>query len=83
MSATPKLEPTSEELEFEEAGKVTVRFEDVVDEGMIKTEVVINKEIGKYANLDAASDEIVLAAALEKQEEIRNLYEKYCADIGL
>lgn len=81
VSATPKIEPSAEETEFENAGKVTVRFEDVVAEGMIKTEVVINKEIGQFSGFDKAADEAILDASIAKQNELIKLYESVEANV--
>lgn len=76
ISATPKLLPTAEMIEFEEAGQVTVRFEEVVAEGMIKNCVVINPEIGLYKHFSDVADEAIIAAALEKQKEISQKYKE-------
>ena len=82
VSATPKLEPTNEEIEYEEAGSVSIRFEDVVEEGMIKSDVVINKEIGKYKDFHSVADEVILSASIAKQEELASLYKKAGAKIN-
>jgi type III restriction enzyme len=76
ISATPKLEPTNEEIEFEEAGKVTVRFEDVIAEGMIKTNVVVNMEIENYKDFRDVADDVIINAAILKQDELINAYKK-------
>lgn len=76
VSATPKLQPSNEDISNEEAGFVSARFEDVVAEGMIKMEVVVNKEIGKHSDFQDAADEVILTAALEKQKEIAGLFRK-------
>lgn len=82
MSATPRLGPSSEDIEFEEAGKVTVRFEDVVAEGMIKTDAVINNEIGKFTDFLSAADEVLLTAAIEKQKELIDSFYKASANVN-
>ncbi len=76
VSATPKLEPTSEDIVNEDSGFVSVKFDDVVAEGMIKSEVVINKEIGKHTDFRSVADEVILSASIEKQEELKKEYEK-------
>ena len=50
ISATPAVIPSVEDIEAGEAGYVSVRFEDVVKEGMIKTATVINEAIAKYSD---------------------------------
>jgi type III restriction enzyme len=81
VSATPKLEPSSEDIVNGDAGFVSIRFEDVVEGEMIKTEVVINKEIGKHAKFEDVADEVILSASLENQEEIRKLFKKEKSDV--
>lgn len=76
ISATPKLLPSAEEIEYEEAGQVTIRFEDVVAEGMIKTCIVINPEIGKYKHFSDVADDAIIAAALEKRKELNQIYQE-------
>ncbi len=82
VSATPKLEPTSEDVSNGDAGFVSVKFEDVIEAGVIKSEVVINKEIGKYKDFRLVADEVILSSAIMKQEELTKLYEKEKADIN-
>ncbi|MEI6533537.1 MAG: DEAD/DEAH box helicase family protein [Candidatus Roizmanbacteria bacterium] len=74
VSATPSINPTPEQLEYEDAGQITVRFEDVVSEGMIKKEVVINAEIGTYKGSLLVADDVVLLAALERRDQLKKLY---------
>jgi type III restriction enzyme len=82
VSATPKLTPSSEDLMNEEAGFVSVKFEDVIAEGMIKTEVVINKEIGTYTDFNKAADEVILSAALKQRQELVELNKKEEIDVS-
>ncbi|MDP2670967.1 MAG: DEAD/DEAH box helicase family protein [bacterium] len=82
VSATPKLEPSRDEIDHDEAGYVSVRFDDVIAEGMIKSEVIINKEIGKYSEFSNAADEAILSAALEERQELAKLYEERKSDIN-
>lgn len=76
VSATPKLEPSNEDIVNEDAGFVSVKFEDVIAEGMIKTEVIVNKEIGKYTEFQKVADEAIISASLQKQEELLGFYKK-------
>lgn len=82
VSATPSITPTPEELEYEEAGQVTVRFEDVVAEGMIKKEVIINAEIGENADFTSVADEVILNSAIKKREELGKVYSKEGVEIN-
>lgn len=82
VSATPKLEPSGEDIASGDAGIVAVKFEEVVAEGMIKSEVVINKEIGKLTEFHDAVDDVILSAAVEKQKELVELYKKEGLEIN-
>ncbi len=81
VSATPKLEPGPEDIANGDAGFVSIKFQEVVAEGMIKTEVIVNKEIGKHADFHEAADKVILAAALEKQKDLVRLYKKAGAQV--
>jgi len=70
MSATPVLK----EGEFNE--KVTVEANDVIEEGMIKKEIIINENIDKIDDDEITSQELVLEAAYQKRLEIKKLYGK-------
>jgi type III restriction enzyme len=74
VSATPKLEPKAEDIANCDAGFIAVKFDEVVKEGMIKTEVIVNKEIGKHHSFEASADEVILSSAIKKREEIQNLH---------
>lgn len=76
VSATPSTMPSPEELEYEEAGQVTVRFEDVVAEGMIKSDVVINAEVDDNRDFTAVADEVILNSAIKKRNDLKKLYEE-------
>lgn len=73
VSATPKMSVSNEDLANEEAGYISVKFDDVVAEGMIKTEVVVNEEIGKFKDFHAAADDVIIQAALAKQAQLQAL----------
>jgi len=82
VSATPKLEPSRDDLDHDKAGYVSVLFSDVIAEGMIKNEIIINKEIGKHSDLSNAADEAILNAALEERNDLAKRYEKEKAGIN-
>ncbi len=82
VSATPKLEPSPEDIANEDAGFVSIKFEDVVAEGMIKTEIIINMEVGEYTKFKKAADEVILSAALEKQKELKKTFKKKSVNVN-
>ena len=76
VSATPKMEPTAEEIAQGDAGLIVVKFENVVREEMIKKEVLINPEFKKLKVDKETTDGLVIRAAIEKREELKKLYEQ-------
>jgi len=77
MSATPVLS----EGDYQQ--KVKVEPLDVIDEGMIKKEIIINQDIDKVADDEITSQELVMQVAFEKREELKQLYKKYNIDISI
>ena len=76
MSATPKLMPTAAELFETKSGYVKVNPKDVIEEGMIKKELIINEEIDKISSKESDSQEVVLEAAYQKRLELKKAFEK-------
>lgn len=70
MSATPILH----EGEYNE--KVEVQSNDVIDEGMIKKEIIINEDIDKIDDDEITSQELVMEMAYRKRLELKKDYEK-------
>src|SRR3989339_1439387 len=86
MSATPRR--PQQELGFTKelvrggAGYVIVEPKDVIDEGMIKKEIIINEDIEKIAASEDDSQSAVLEAAYRKRLELKKAFEKEGADIN-
>src|SRR3989344_512735 len=86
MSATPRR--PQQELGFTQelarggAGYVIVEPKDVIDEGMIKKEIVINEDIEKIAASEEDSQSAVLEAAYRKRLELKKTFEKEGSDIN-
>lgn len=68
VSATP------DSTDYE--AKIEVEIIDVIDDGMIKKEVVINPNLKNFYEENFDTDEYILKMALKKQEELKNLYKK-------
>lgn len=68
MSATPVLR----EGEYNE--KVIVQSSDVIDEGMIKKEIVINENLDDVEDDEISSQELVMQSAFSKREELKAQY---------
>ena len=76
ISATPSIKPEQADIVTGDAGYVVVKYEDVVNEGMIKSDIVVNKEIGKFHDLQRSADEAILDASLAQQKHLQELYKK-------
>ena len=76
VSATPLLSVSAEDMASKNAGFVSVPFDEVVASGLIKQETTINQSIGNYIDIAASADELVIEAALAKQDELTTLYEQ-------
>jgi type III restriction enzyme len=81
VSATPTIEPEASDVATGNAGYVVVEYADVVNEGMIKTDILINKEIGEYKDLKNTVDEAIIDAAIAQQEALLGLYSAEGASI--
>lgn len=75
MSATPKINPDPRDLARGTAGYVFVEPKDVIDEGMIKKELIINEKIDEITDNEADSQQVVLEAAYNKRLGLKNLFE--------
>ncbi len=82
VSATPLLKVDAEDMMSKKAGFVSVPFDEVVSSGLIKEETSINQSIGKYVDIAASADELVIEAALAKRAELAKLYKQAELDIN-
>ena len=74
VSATPAVEPSAEEIERGDAGFVSIRFDDVVADGLIKIDTVVNEALGEYTEFTGTADEAVIDAAVAKRKSLVKLY---------
>ncbi|HQG57890.1 MAG TPA: DEAD/DEAH box helicase family protein [Candidatus Dojkabacteria bacterium] len=82
MSATPKIKPDPRDLARGTAGYVFVEPKDVIDEGMIKKELIINEKIDEITDNEADSQEVVLQTAYKKRLELKKLFEAEKSNIN-
>jgi type III restriction enzyme len=82
MSATPKFEPKNRDIQIGLAGFVYVEPQVVIQEGMIKKEIIINDSLQKIVDDEIDSQEIVLRAAFAKREEIKKGYDELGININ-
>lgn len=74
MSATPVL---TEDM----STRVSVDPNKVIEEGMIKKEVIINDSIDKIENDEITSEKLILESAWQKRKELQNCYKKLKVNI--
>lgn len=82
MSATPKIKPDPRDIARGIAGYVFVEPKDVIEEGMIKKELIINERIDEITDNETDSQEIVLEAAYRKRLELKKYFEAEKAAIN-
>lgn len=75
MSATPKIKPDPRDLARGIAGYVLVEPKDVIDEGMIKKELIINENIDEITDDEADSQGVVLEMAYKKRLGLKKLFQ--------
>lgn len=74
MSATPVIN------DFDE--RVQVNPQDVIDEGMIKKEIIVNDGLEKYNTEDITSGNLILTTAFSKRFDLVKLYKESHLDIN-
>jgi len=74
MSATPKIKPTLQDIAKGIAKIVYVEPKAVIDEGMIKKELIINENIKKLVDDEKDSQEIIIEAAFKKRIELKEAF---------
>ena len=74
VSATPVLSDNQE--------KVIVEPQKVIEEGMIKKEIIINEHLDNIMKDEITSQDLIMEAAYFKRERLKNLYRKEGLDIN-
>lgn len=82
MSATPKYIPTGEEIDDNRAEFVKVFPEDVIKEGVIKKEVLINDNIDEVELNNKNSIEVVLEMTVKRRLELKEAFKKENVNIN-
>lgn len=76
MSATPKFQPTAAEVAKGIAAFVPIDSQSVIDEEMIKKEIIINENLDDLVDAETDSQTAVLEAAYKKRLELLEHYQK-------
>lgn len=82
MSATPKINLHPRDLGRGLASYIPVEPKDVIEEGVIKKELIINEKIDKIAKDESDSQEVVLEAAYQKRLELKKLFKAEKSNIN-
>lgn len=82
MSATPKIQPTAQDIAKGNAKFVYVDPKDVIEEGMIKKELIINENLEKLVDDEKTSQDIIIEAAYNKRLELKEAYTKAGSNIN-
>lgn len=82
MSATPKIQPSAQDLSKGFAKYVYVDPKDVIEEGLIKKELIINEDIGSLMDDEKTSQDVIIEAAYNKRIELKEAYLKAGSDIN-
>lgn len=77
MSATPVLVEGKHDSRL-----VEVLANEVIDEGMIKKEIIVNEDIDEIADDEITSQDLVLEASYQKRLELAKMYKKENADVN-
>jgi type III restriction enzyme len=79
MSATPKLQPSQMDIARKISYFVFVEPKDVIAEGMIKKEIIINEALDKLVDDEKTSQDIIIESAYNKRLELKQAF----ADTGV
>jgi type III restriction enzyme len=74
MSATPKIQPTAQDMAKGIASFVYVDPKDVIQAGMIKKELIINENLSDLVNDEKTSQDIIIEASYNKRLELKEAY---------
>ena len=77
MSATPVLLEGNHDNRL-----IEVSANDVIEEGMIKKEIIVNEDIDKIADDETTSQDLVLEASYQKRLELARMYAKEDARVN-
>lgn len=82
MSATPKIQPSAQDIAKGNAKFIYVDPKDVIEEGMIKKELIINENLEKLVDDEKTSQDIIIEAAYNKRLELKEAYKNVGSNIN-
>jgi len=82
VSATPKLRPSPSDLVSGKAGWIEVKASQVIEEGLIKKEIIINHDLDELPSSELDSQEAVLEMSFRKREVLQQEFDQINVDIN-
>jgi len=82
MSATPKIEPTAQDMKKGIADYIEVDPDNVIAAGMIKKNLIINEGLDALVDDEKTSQDIIIEAAYLKRLALKEAYKEAGADIN-
>ena len=82
ISATPKFKPSPSEMASGQAGWIEVPASEVIEEGLIKKEIIINKDLDDLSTEDVDSQQAVLEMAYRKRLELQKQFDELGVDVN-
>jgi type III restriction enzyme len=82
ISATPKFKPSPNDMSLGLAHWIQVPAKDVIDEGMIKKEIIINERLDELSDNEIDSQTAVLEMAYQKRIAIQEAFDTSGVDIN-
>lgn len=74
MSATPKIQPSPMDIARKTAYYIFVEPKDVIEEGMIKKELIINEDLTALADDEKTSQDVIIEASFKKRLELKQAF---------
>ena len=82
ISATPKIKPSASEISRGIAAWIEVPASVVIEEGLIKKEIIINEDLDELSDQEIDSQQAVLEKAFQKRQALQACYDKIGVDIN-
>lgn len=82
ISATPKFKPSPSEMASGQAGWIEVPASEVIEEGLIKKEIIINEDLDDLSEEDLDSQLAVLEMAYRKRLELQSQFDELKVDVN-
>lgn len=82
VSATPKFRPSPSEMASGQAGWIEVPASEVIEEGLIKKEIIINMDLDNLSSDEIDSQQAVLEMSYRKRNQIQKEFDEIGVDVN-